>query len=157
MVAQKSSSSSRIRIVCISTSFKHYDGMVAAANILKEQGFSILAPEPSHIRHGHAPHKLKEEKYDRKTLEKWEAEGALAHLANIRKSDMLYLYNPDSYLGPAVAVEIGYALAFNKPIYAYQPVKDITLTNFVTAVVEPDELKSKLKMQTSKAQRKSKK
>lgn len=114
--------------------------MLTAAQTLKDQGFSILAPEPSHIRHGHAPHKLKEEKYDRKTLEKWEAEGAFAHLENIRKSDILYVYNPGSYLGPAVAVEMGYALALKKPIYAYQPVQDITLTNFVIAVVEPEAL-----------------
>lgn len=119
--------------------------MVAAADLLRKQGFSVLAPEPSHIRHGHAPHKLKEEKYDRKTLEKWEAEGAFAHLENIRKSDILYLYNPGSYLGPAVAVEMGYALALKKPIYACQPVKDITLTNFVVAVVEPEKLATYLR------------
>lgn len=125
--------------------------MRTAADILTKHGFSVLAPEPSHIRHGHKPEKLKEEQYDRKTLERWEAEGARAHLANIRKSDMLYVYNPNSYLGPAVAVEIGYALALKKPIYAYHPVNDITLTNFVTAVVEPEQLKEKLKVKNLKS------
>lgn len=118
--------------------------MQQAAKILLSHGFTVLTPEPSHIRHGHKPDQLKEDKYDRKTLEKWEAEGALVHLANIRRSDMLYLYNPKSYLGPAVAVEIGYALALNKPIYAYQPVTDITLTNFIEAVVEPEKLKESM-------------
>jgi nucleoside 2-deoxyribosyltransferase len=126
--------------ICISTSFKHYTEMSKAAVYLRSKGFTVLTPEPSHIRHEDKPDLLKEEKYDRATLEKWEAEGAFAHFENIKKADLLYIFNPGSYLGPAVAVEIGYALALEKPIYSYQKISDITLTNFAKAVVTPEEL-----------------
>ena len=99
----------------------------------------MIVPQPSHIRHGHKPDKLKI-KYDKKTLTKWEGEGAFSHLENIRKSDVVYIYNKGSYLGPAVTVEIGFALALGKPIFAKAPVKDITVTNFIKRILSPDQL-----------------
>ena len=113
--------------------------METAAKTLRKMGFEVIVPQPSHIRHGHTPSELKS-KYDHKTLTRWEGEGAFTHLENIRKSDVVYIYNKGSYLGPAVTVEIGYALALKKPIYAKSPVKDITLTNFIKAVASPPNL-----------------
>ena len=91
------------------------------------------------------PDELKTGKYDKKTLTKWEGEGAFEHLKNIKKSDAVYIYNSGSYLGPAVTVEIGYALALGKPIYARAQVKDITVTNFIQAVASPFKLLKLLK------------
>lgn len=119
--------------------------MEKAAGILRKAGFSVIVPQPSHIRHGHKPEELKG-KYDRETLTRWEGEGAFSHLANIRKSDAVYIFNKGSYLGPAVTVEIGYSLALGKPIYARAKVKDITLTNFIKAVVSPLKLPKLLKL-----------
>lgn len=113
--------------------------MENAAKILRRAGFTVIVPQPSHIRHGHKPEELKG-KYDKKTLAKWEGEGAFSHLANIKKSDAVYIFNKGSYLGPAVTVEIGYALALGKPIFSRAPVEDITVTNFVKAVVTPKKL-----------------
>src|SRR3990172_1568789 len=119
--------------------------MEKAALILRKAGFSVIVPQPSHVRHGHKPDELKTGKYDKKTLTKWEGEGAFEHLKNIKKSDAVYIYNRGSYLGPAVTVEIGYALALGKPIYARAQVKDITVTNFIKAVVSPLKLLKLLK------------
>lgn len=110
--------------------------MEKAAGILRREGFQVIVPQPSHIRHGHKPEELKS-KYDKKTLTRFEGEGAYQHLSNIRKSDAVYIFNKGSYLGPAVTVEIGYSLALGKPIYARAKVKDITLTNFIKAVTTP--------------------
>lgn len=110
--------------------------MEAAALLLRKEGFVVIVPQPSHIRHGHKPEELKT-KYDKKTLTKWEGKGAYQHLSNIRKSDAVYIFNTGSYLGPAVTVEIGYSLALHKPIYAKAPIADITVTNFIKAVVSP--------------------
>lgn len=118
--------------------------MEKAADILRKAGFDVIVPQPSHIRHGHKPEELKA-KYDKKTLTKWEGEGAFSHLANIRKSDAVYIFNKGSYLGPAVTVEIGYSLALGKPIFARAPIKDITVTNFIKAVVSPKGLCKLLK------------
>lgn len=119
--------------------------MEKAAEILRKEGFQVIVPQPSHIRHAHLPTSLKEGKFDKKTLTKWEGEGAFGHLANIRKSDAVYIFNKGSYLGPAVTVEIGFALALGKPIFAKAKVADITVTNFIKAVVSPLKLPKFLK------------
>jgi len=114
--------------------------MEMAASVLRKQGFKVIVPQPSHIRHGHNPAELKKGKYSHATLTRWEGEGALSHLENIRKSDAVYIFNKGSYLGPAVTVEIGYALALGKPIFSKSRINDITVTNFITAVVKPEKL-----------------
>ena len=113
-----------------------------AAN-LRIQGFKVIVPQPSHIRHGHKPEVLKS-KYDKKTLTRLEGEGAFSHLENIRKSDIVYIFNKNSYLGPAVTVEIGFALALKKIILSYSKIKDITVTNFISHVLPPQRLNSYL-------------
>lgn len=129
-----------MKTICFCGSFKFFSQMEKAAGQLRKQGITVIVPYPSHIRHGHKPELLKQGKYDRETLTKWEGEGAFEHLENIRKSDLVYIFNQGSYLGPAVTVEIGYSLALGKPIYAKAPVKDITVTNFIKAVVSPTQL-----------------
>lgn len=119
--------------------------MEKAAVQLRKDGYEIIVPQPSHIRHGHKPEVLKSGKYDEKTLTRWEGEGALAHLENIRKSDAVYIFNKGSYLGPAVTVEIGFSLALHKPIFARARIRDITVTNFIIAVVSPKKLSNILR------------
>ena len=135
MFPQKSSSPT----ICICGSFKFYKEMEHRAKILRSAGFNVIVPQPSHIRHGHAPQILKK-KYDKKTLTKWEGEGAFSHLENIRKSDFVYIFNKNSYLGPAVTVEIGFSLALKKKIFSYTKVQDITVTNFIEKVMTPNQL-----------------
>lgn len=132
------------RVLCICGSFKFYKEMERAATYLRKQGFTVVVPQPSHIRHGHKPEELKS-KYDKATLTKWEGEGAYHHLSNIRKSDAVYIFNKGSYVGPAVTVEIGYSLALGIPIYARAKLQDITITNFIKAVVSPVKLVKLLK------------
>lgn len=132
--------SSMNKTVCFCGSFKFYNDMENAAKFLRQQGFKVIVPQPSHIRHGHKPEVLKSGKYDQKTLALWEGEGALAHLENIRTSDAVYIFNKGSYLGPAVTVEIGFSLALHKSIFARAPIQDITVTNFIKAVVSPKKL-----------------
>ncbi|KKS95638.1 MAG: MazG nucleotide pyrophosphohydrolase [Candidatus Gottesmanbacteria bacterium GW2011_GWA2_43_14] len=113
--------------------------MERVARDIRKLGYKVIVPQPSHIRYGHKPEVLKD-KYDLKTLTKWEGEGAFAHLDNIRKSDIVYIFNKNAYLGPAVTVEIGFALALKKPILSYAKVKDITVTNFVSQILPPAKL-----------------
>lgn len=114
--------------------------MEKTAMILRKKGLKVIVPQPSHIRHGHKPEELKSKKYDKQTLTRWEAEGAFAHLENIRKADAVYIFNKGSYVGPAVTVEIGFSLALHKPLFAKAPIADITVTNFINGVISPDKL-----------------
>jgi nucleoside 2-deoxyribosyltransferase len=144
MVANKfTPSKSSKPTICFCGSFKFFREMEKDAAILRSAGYKVIVPQPSHIRHGHKPQELKT-KYDKKTLTRFEGEGAFVHLGNIRKSDIVYIYNKGSYLGPAVTVEIGFSLALGKPIFAKAPIKDITVTNFIKAVVSPKKFVSYL-------------
>ncbi|OGG17156.1 hypothetical protein A3D78_03770 [Candidatus Gottesmanbacteria bacterium RIFCSPHIGHO2_02_FULL_39_14] len=125
--------------ICFCGSFKFYTQMEKEAEKLRHFGFKVIVPQPSHIRHGHKPQMLKD-KFDKITLQKWEGEGAFSHLENIRESDYVYIFNKNSYLGPAVTVEIGFALALKKRIFSYAPVSDITVTNFIEKVLTPANL-----------------
>jgi nucleoside 2-deoxyribosyltransferase len=40
------------------------------------------------------------------------------HFYKIRKADVIYIYNKDGYSGVSTTMEIGYAAALDKPIYA---------------------------------------
>lgn len=41
------------------------------------------------------------------------------HFYKIRMADVVYVLNKDGYTGVSTTMEIGYAAAMNKPIYAY--------------------------------------
>jgi|SRR5581483_1743061 len=41
------------------------------------------------------------------------------HFYKIRMADVVYIYNKDGYSGVSTTMEIAYAVAFDKPIYAY--------------------------------------
>lgn len=133
-----------MKTICFCGSFKFYKEMEETASFLRKSGFKVIVPQPSHIRYGHKPEELKSGKYDKETLRKWEGEGAFEHLGNIRKSDVVYIFNKGSYLGPAVTVEIGYALALKKPIFSQAKVKDITVSNFITKILSPKMLEEYL-------------
>jgi len=126
-------------------SFKFHKDMEKAAAPLRQKGFQVIVPQPSHIRHAHLPQSLKTGKFDQKTLTRAEGQGAYQHLENVRKADIVYIFNKGSYIGPAVTVEIGYSLALKKPIFAKAPIKDITITNFIQEVISPLKLLKFLK------------
>lgn len=132
-------------------SFKFHQEMEKVAESLRKKELKVIVPQPSHIRYGHKPEELKSGKFDKATLSHWEGEGAFEHLENIKKANLVYIFNKSSYIGPAVMVEIGFALALGKPIFAQAEVKDITVANFINKVVKPKDLVKyvkKLKVQS---------
>jgi len=42
------------------------------------------------------------------------------HFYKMRVADIIYIYNRDGYAGVSTNIEIGYAVASNKPIYVYE-------------------------------------
>jgi hypothetical protein len=61
------------------------------------------------------------------------------HLASIAASDFLWLVATDGYVGQSAAMEIGYAVAREVPIFASEVPLDLTLRQWVTTVHGPDE------------------
>ncbi|MFA6417004.1 MAG: hypothetical protein WCW61_02305 [Patescibacteria group bacterium] len=64
------------------------------------------------------------------------------HFYKMRMADVIYIYNKDGYAGVSVNMEIGYAVALNKPIYVQdendaEPCRQVL---FSAVVKTPEEL-----------------
>ena len=69
------------------------------------------------------------------------------HFYKIRMADVVFVYNKDGYAGVSTTLELGYAVALGKPIYALSDKDEelCRLTLFREVVQTPKELISKLK------------
>jgi NTP pyrophosphatase (non-canonical NTP hydrolase) len=56
------------------------------------------------------------------------------HLAALQRSDFVWLHDPESYVGPSGALEIGFAHAIGLPIFAKRPPADVTIAGMVEVV-----------------------
>jgi hypothetical protein len=74
-----------------------------------ERGFVHLKGEPDHT-----PHKLQNKNF-----------------RHISKSTFIYIVNPEGYIGSSTAMELGYALHANIPIYASHKPRDFIFTFYV--------------------------
>ena len=102
----------------ISGSFrKHLNEIIKVIETFDDHSCMVLSP--SHV----APKNPGEEFvlfHGEKTTDPKELE--TLHLEAIRKSDFLYVVDPDGYVGNSAVMEIGFALAIGKPIYVpYEP------------------------------------
>jgi nucleoside 2-deoxyribosyltransferase len=75
-----------------------------------------------------------------------DARGILGCLEKIDKADVVYVVNPDGYVGKGVSVDIGYAYARNKPIYAMHPIGDPPVMSLIKGVSSFEELTNLLKL-----------
>lgn len=66
---------------------------------------------------------------------------ASEHYEAIDRSDIVYLITPQGYMGTSCKLELGYAIAKNKPIYFSEPTNDIGLDCYVTKFIPIDNLK----------------
>jgi hypothetical protein len=67
-------------------------------------------------------------------------EAILQHLQRMDRADLIFMFNKGGYVGNSVIMEIGYAYARRKPVYALAPIPDRFLMPLVTAVVSIEEL-----------------
>ena len=74
-----------------------------------------------------------------------DARGILGCLEKIDHADVVYVVNPDGYVGKSVSVDIGYAYARNKPIYVMHQMHDPPIMNLVNGVLSFKELVTVLK------------
>ena len=67
---------------------------------------------------------------DRDKGSPWEVE--TEHLKAIRRSDLMYIVSPDGYVGPSVALEIGFAHALSIPVWASHEIIAVPHRDFVS-------------------------
>ncbi len=102
--------------VCVCGSFKFKDKIEELEKLLKAEGIEFVAS---------------------KNLD---ARGIVGCLEKVDKADIVYVVNPDGYIGKSVSVDMGYAYARNKPIYVMFPVEDPPIMNLVKGVLSFKEL-----------------
>jgi nucleoside 2-deoxyribosyltransferase len=89
--------------------------------------------------------KLKEENIRFMMTKKKGSHGIVGCLKKIDKADVVYVVNPDGYVGKSVCVDVGYAYAKSKPIYVMYPIDEPQLMGMVKGVLSFEELISFLK------------
>ncbi|MFA7628117.1 MAG: nucleoside 2-deoxyribosyltransferase [Candidatus Dojkabacteria bacterium] len=69
------------------------------------------------------------------------------HFYKIEKADVVYVYNEGGYIGNSTTLEIGYAVACKKPIYAFEEDTDEGCRNvlFTDFIKTPAKLVKRLK------------
>jgi hypothetical protein len=73
----------------------------------------------------------------------------------IRASSLLWLVNPDRYVGTSASLEIGYAVAAGTPVYSTDLPNDATLQQYVAIVPNVDGAISRVKALARDATRRS--
>jgi len=68
-----------------------------------------------------------ENNLDEKTIE-------MHHLTSIQQADFLWIHMKDGYIGRSTALEIGYALSLNRPIFASSEPTETLFKQFIIIV-----------------------
>lgn len=89
--------------------------------------------------------KLEEENVEFRMSKKMNSRGILGCLEKIDEADVVYVVNPDGYVGRSVCIDIGYAYAKGKPIYCMYPIDDPPIMSMVKGTLSFEELTSLLK------------
>jgi hypothetical protein len=84
--------------------------------------------------------RLKEENIQFQVSKKMDSRGILGCLKKIDDSDVVYVLNPEGYIGRSVSVDIGYAYARNKPIYAMHSIDDPPVMRMIKSILSFEEL-----------------
>jgi len=85
-------------------------------------------------------HRLRKENVEYQMSKKMDSRGILGCLKKIDDADVVYIVNPEGYIGKSVAVDIGYAYAKNKPMYVMHPVDDPPVMDLIDNVLSPEAL-----------------
>ena len=125
--------------VVFSGSMRFYDDMQPWATFLRSEGVTVSLP--SLITGPEDFEKLNMEEQRKQKLFFIEDHNGL-----IDNSDVLFIFNPGGYVGNSATLEIGYALAFNKEIYALEHdselVRDVLYSDYCRT---PEQLLEKLR------------
>jgi len=90
-------------------------------------------------------HMLKEENIECQISKKMDTRGILGCLEKIDDADVVYVVNPEGYVGKSVSIDIGYAYARNKSIYVMHAVHDPPVMDLISSVLSPKALIDLLK------------
>lgn len=139
----------KVEKVCIIGSLRFHKRMLEISTLLTTQGIPHSLPVPGRYREPSDPGKYVRNYDDIPFNEKLKEEQSRmhAHFDKIKASTIIYIVNPDGYIGVNSATEILWAAWNHKLIYAQQSIQDqrtLWLMSYVKAVLTPDELARRL-------------
>lgn len=125
-------------VICGSGRFKKQ--MRDFAKKLKEKGVTVYEP---YLHRGDSQWKTLSDAYKKYVFLGLTHD----HFYKIRKADIVYVYNKDGYIGNSTTLEIGYAVACDKPIYSLEEDNEEGCRNvlFTGQIKTINELLKKLK------------
>ena len=94
-------------------------------------------------------HRLEKEKREHEASKRKNSRGINGCLKKIDHADIVYVVNPDGYIGKSVAFDLGYAYAKNKQIYVMHAVDDPPVMGLISGVLSPEELVELIKKEHS--------
>ncbi|MDF1540293.1 MAG: SH3 domain-containing protein [Candidatus Thorarchaeota archaeon] len=133
--------------VCLSGSFKFIEKMIEIESFLVKNDIQCLSPVPHSYRKGSTPSEFTE---DWSSLSEAQRLGESERIQKeyfhqkVDRANIVYVVNPEGYVGASVTLEIGYTYAMKKPIFAMEPIKEYTVMGLVNRVLSPEKLVQEL-------------
>ena len=84
--------------------------------------------------------RLKEWNVEYQISKEIDSRGIMGCLRKIDDAEVVYVVNPEGYIGKSVSVDIGYAYAKNKIIYVMHTVDDPPVMELINGVLPPKAL-----------------
>ena len=116
--------------ITIGCSMRYRDLVKDTISTLKQNGFTPLFPNLD----------FGTENKDYATTTQEKKRLAEDHYMAIDNADVVYFITPNGYMGTSCKIELGYAIAKNKPIYFSEPTNDISLDCYVQGFVPVNNL-----------------
>jgi nucleoside 2-deoxyribosyltransferase len=128
--------------VCLCGSFRFYDKMGEIAEYLTERGITCLMPQPFEFRDQKQPCYFEDKWCQLTTQDKLllSREAEKEYLQKLESADVIYVVNPNGYVGPSVLFEIGYAIAKGKTVYSLDLIQEYSVMGLVEKIMTPDVL-----------------
>jgi len=89
--------------------------------------------------------RLREEGIEFSASDRLDARGIGGCLEKIDEADIVYVVNPNGYIGKSVSIDIGYTCGRDKPLYLMCATSDPPIMDFVEGVLSFEELISLIK------------
>lgn len=132
-----------IKSVCICSSLKFYERVLALKKRLTQEGIKCLTPLPNpKYRKQDNPGELIENfsQIPEKEILHDARSAALDHFSRIDDADIVYIITEKGYVGKSVCMEVGYAHARQKPIYCSEKLDDHSVMSLVHGILPAQDL-----------------
>jgi len=128
--------------VCLIGSFRFYSDMLNIGRMLCSVGIDCWVPQPSKYRDSDEPSKFLplSQSEPKEVVSRDALECTMRYFRKIDESDIVYVVDKGGYVGKSTLLDMGYACARNKVIYALEPIDDLAVMSLIKAVISSERL-----------------